>query len=240
MEDDRRVWPPGGRVPRDDGPEEDDEPWNPRLHRTAGRRIDPQEDSWAALPPSARIYGTPTAPGRSRRGRRSGRRALWALLALVAGAGVVAAVAAAVLRLAEPVRQDATLTDAATGVTVRLPPGWRELAVPPVTGFTSAARDDAGALLMVRPAVGADPASAASQYASLMLQGDRVSVVTDTPATRAVRAEYTDVVNRPAYLRVTLLTRPRGAVLLVGLLQPDEPARRAALDALMDGIRPGP
>ncbi|MFC7589143.1 hypothetical protein ACFQYP_39770 [Nonomuraea antimicrobica] len=55
--------------------------------------------------------------------------------------------------------------------------------------------------------------------------------------TRALRAEYQDVVNRPAFLRVMLLTRATRPVLLVGLLQPEENSRRQALDALMTSLR---
>ncbi|WP_162795389.1 hypothetical protein, partial [Nonomuraea lactucae] len=139
------------------------------------------------------------------------------------------------------------LHDARAGVTIPLPAGWRAGAVPPVTGFTSVTRDGDGALVMARPLPGAvrdarrAALEAAELYSRLLLKGDRVAVVEDRPFaqghTRALRAEYQDVVNRPAYLRVILLTRDRGAVLVVGLLQPEEPARRQALDALMSTVR---
>jgi hypothetical protein len=84
-------------------------------------------------------------------------------------------------------------------------------------------------------------AEAAELYSRLLLKGDRVRVVEDKQIpgghTRALRAEYQDVVNRPAFLRVMLLTRGDRAVLLVGLLQPEETARRQALDAVMTSLR---
>ncbi|MFI6480012.1 hypothetical protein ACIBH1_18905 [Nonomuraea sp. NPDC050663] len=198
----------------------------------------PWEES---LPPSARIHGTPTAPTRQYRAptarrRRWGRR-LGALLALTLAGGLVAGLATVLLRLPAPSAPDTVLADPEAGLTLQLPPGWREAAVPPVTGFTSAARDDGGALLMIRKVTGADVKTLADDYAGLLLQGDRMAVVADTPTSRSIRAEYDDVVNRPAYLRVTLVTRGAAQILLVGLLQPDEPTARQALDSLMNTVK---
>ncbi|MEV0582275.1 hypothetical protein [Nonomuraea sp. NPDC050310] len=237
-DDDQRVWP--RRTPERD---DDDPPWNPQLRRTADR-FDYDEPAsgertpWESLPPSARLHGTPTAPSRQYRRRRGRwRHRLAAVLALVVAGGLVAGFAVMLQRASAPVAPDAALSDPHSGVGVRLPAGWREIAVPPVTGFTTAARDEAGGLLMIRKAAGVDLKALATDYAALLLQGDRTSIVTDSAVTHAVRAEYDDVVNRPAYLRVTLLTPERGGALLVGLLQPDDPARRRALDTLMDSVR---
>ncbi|GAA4059578.1 hypothetical protein [Nonomuraea soli] len=199
----------------------------------------PWEES---LPPSARIHGTPTAPTRQYRTPGGGRRRRWgrrlgALLALTLAGGLVAGLAAVLLRLPAPSAPDTVLADPQAGLTLQLPPGWREAAVPPVTGFTSAARDDGGALLMIRKVTGADVKTLAGDYAGLLLQGDRMAVVADTPTSRSIRAEYDDVVNRPAYLRVTLVTRGTAQILLVGLLQPDEPTARQALDSLMNTVK---
>lgn len=139
------------------------------------------------------------------------------------------------------------LSDARAGVTLALPDGWRAEALPPVTGFTSAARDGDGALLMARPFTepAGDQEKAVSQaaelYSRLLLKGDKVTVVEDRALpqgrTRALRAEYKDVVNRPAFLRVTLVTRGGRPALLLGLLQPEQNTRRQALDALMASVR---
>ncbi|MEU8247573.1 hypothetical protein [Nonomuraea sp. NPDC048916] len=267
MEDDRRVWPvgPGPRHRRpppepewDDeeparparSPGDDDEAWNPRISRPAGRAIEHggTRPSWESLPPSARYYGSPADPGLPRRVRgRAWRRRTAALLALLAASALVTALVMAVLRLAEPRPETGRLDDSLAGVSVPLPAGWRQGAVPPVTGFTSVARDSAGSLIMARPVPGTvDDArqaavEAAELYSRLLLKGDRVSVVEDKELarghTRALRAEYQDVVNRPAYLRVILLTRDERGVLLVGLLQPEETARRQVLDGLMASVR---
>ncbi|MDA0647075.1 hypothetical protein, partial [Nonomuraea ferruginea] len=82
---------------------------------------------------------------------------------------------------------------------------------------------------------------AAEHYARLLLKGDRVKVVDDRPVagghTRALLARYDDVVNRPAYLRVTLVTTGGKAALVLGLLQPEETAARQALDGVMASAR---
>lgn len=177
------------------------------------------------------------------------------MLALVVAGGMVAGLVVVVLRLAVPEQvQTALLTDAAAAVTLPLPEGWREDPVPPVTGFTSAARSAGGALVMARPsdASGGAPggtakatAEAAELYSRLLLHGDKVTVVEDRPITigpygghtRSLRAEYKDVVNQPAYLRVMLLTKPGRGVVVVGLLQPDQIPSRQALDAVMTSVR---
>ncbi|WP_188190676.1 hypothetical protein [Nonomuraea sp. SYSU D8015] len=171
------------------------------------------------------------------------------LVALLAGMGLVAGATAVVLQITAPQAETGRLADGLAGVSAALPQGWRVGSVPPVTGFTSVVRDGAGGLIMARPVPGPvkdaekATADAAELYSRLLLKGDRVSVVEDKEIpqghTRALRAEYQDVVNRPAFLRVTLITRGQRAVLLVGLLQPEEAARRQALDALMAGIRYG-
>ncbi len=205
---------------------------------------------WDTLPPSARLYGTPMDPGARRRpGRRVWRRWAGVLVALLAGMGLVAGATAVVLQITAPQAETGRLADGLAGVSAALPQGWRVGSVPPVTGFTSVVRDGAGGLIMARPVPGPvkdaekATADAAELYSRLLLKGDRVSVVEDKEIpqghTRALRAEYQDVVNRPAFLRVTLITRGQRAVLLVGLLQPEEAARRQALDALMAGIRYG-
>ncbi|MEV0594193.1 hypothetical protein [Nonomuraea cavernae] len=271
MEDDRRVWPvgPGPRHRRppkapnpvwDDEepdadwlsrlPDDDDEAWNPQIRRTAALGIerDDTRPPWQSLPPSARLYGSPADPGLPRRTRgRAWRRRLAVLLALLAASALVTALVVTVLRLAEPRPETGRLHDSLAGVSIPLPAGWHQDAVPPVTGFTSVARDQAGSLVMARPVPGAvddaweDAVEAAELYSRLLLKGDRVSVVEDKELaqghTRALRAEYQDVVNRPAYLRVILLTRDERAVLLVGLLQPEENASRQVLDGLMASVR---
>ena len=238
------------------GPEGDerDEPedlWNPRLRRATERGLerddgDPQVP-WESLPPSARHYGAPADPGLSSRVqvRRWGRPA-GAVLALLLAAVLIAALVMVVLRLAVPKPATGRLSDSLAGVTITLPAGWQEGAVPPVTGFTSVARND-GALVMARPIpdsvadVTKATKDAAELYSRLLLKGDKVDVVEDKALpqghTRALRAQYQDVVNRPAYLRVTLLNRGGKAVLLVGLLQPEETTRRQALDAVMSSVR---
>jgi hypothetical protein len=260
MEDDHRVWPPGPRHRREHLPVSEEEPdrppkgrrgdpygpeppWNPRIHRTAPLAPPKAESpSWDTLPPSARLYGTPAGPGPRRRLLAGG------LAALAVAAGVVAGATVVVQRLSSPPpAANGQVSDAQAGVTVRLPPGWSAGTVPPVTGFTSVIRDGDGGLVMARrvpvPAGDAKKATgqAAELYSRLLLKGDKVTVVEDREIpqghTRALRAEYKDVVNRPAFLRVMLLTRAGRSVLLVGLLQPEENSRRQSLDAVMTSFR---
>ncbi|MFI7695815.1 hypothetical protein ACIBQ6_42580 [Nonomuraea sp. NPDC049655] len=249
--DEEAPWPPRrGRDPYERTA------WNPRIRRTvpfdppaeplppsARRHATPSEP----LPPSARLYGTPADPGPLEQAPRRGRRLAGVLVVLVAVAGLVAGVSAAASRLTAPPPRPDRLSDAVAGVTLRLPPGWSAGTVPPVTGFTSVARDGNGALVMARrvaePVPNAKKAAgeAAELYSRLLLKGDKVTVVDDRDIpqghTRALRAEYQDVVNRPAFLRVMLLTRAGRAVLLVGLLQPEAATGRQALDAVMTSFR---
>ncbi|MEO3804343.1 hypothetical protein [Nonomuraea sp. B1E8] len=245
-------------------PEDEQEPWNPRIRgatypgrhngqdtglgggRGRGSGTSPTGES---LPPSARLYGSPADPGaRGRVGGRRWRRWAGVLVALPAGAGLIVVVAVVVLTFAAPPAETGRLSDSRAGVSAALPQGWREGPVPPVTGFTSVVRDDAGALVMARPMppvkdAGKAVKEAAELYSRLLLKGDRVTVVEDKQVpgghTRALRAEYRDVVNRPAFLRVMLLTRGARAVLLVGLLQPADTGRRQELDTVMTSLRPG-
>ncbi|NRQ38409.1 hypothetical protein HII36_42270, partial [Nonomuraea sp. NN258] len=220
--------------------------------RRGTRGLEPADAAlppWDSLPPSARLYGSPADPGLRRRASRRGGRFVVPLLAALTAAAVLATLVMVVTRLTAPAREPAaqTLNDALSGVTLALPAGWRAAPLPPVTGFTSAIRDDSGAMIMAGPAPesAADArktaAEAAERFSRLLLRGDRVTVVGDrrTPRghTRALRAEYQGVANRPAYLRVMLLTREGGDVLLVGLLQPEDNTRKQALDAVMSSIR---
>ncbi|MFI6178294.1 hypothetical protein ACIA8R_22370 [Nonomuraea sp. NPDC051191] len=274
MEDDHRVWPPASgprhrRTPPQDAdppddPDEDAEEapwpprrgrdpyeretaWNPRIRRTAP--LDPPAAS-EPLPPSARLYGTPADPGPLEEPPRRGRRvagALVAVAAVAAVAGLVAGVSTVASRFTAPPPESDRLSDAVAGVSLRLPPGWSAGTIPPVTGFTSVARDGNGALVMAMrvpdPVPNAKKAAgeAAELYSRLLLKGDKVTVVDDRDIpqghTRALRAEYQDVVNRPAFLRVMLLTRAGRAVLLLGLLQPEATTGRQALDAVMTSFR---
>ncbi|MGR6923256.1 hypothetical protein ACU635_54140 [[Actinomadura] parvosata] len=218
--------------------------WNPRI-RSRSRSAD---DS---LPPSARLHGSPKDPGARRgggpHGERPWRRVLVVLAALLAGTGLAAGATAATSRLTAPRADTGRLSDALAGVAATLPQGWSAGAVPPVTGFTSVVRDGHGALVMARPvqAPVKDPGKATEEaaglYSRLLLKGDRVTVIEDRRLpgghTRALRAEYAGGTNRPAYLRVMLLTRESRPVLLVGLLQPEETRHRQALDAVMTSFR---
>ncbi|MFC6082259.1 hypothetical protein [Sphaerisporangium aureirubrum] len=223
-------------------------------HRTKRRPYG--ESAWPpreqeGLPPSARLYGAPAAP--------SGIRVpLWAqrlaivLGSVAAGITVVALVVSTVVsRVNAPDTTRLTVTDGLAGVTYFMPPGWRAGAVPPVTGFTSAAVYGGAAIVMTRPgdsvAVSGPRAATLSLtelYARLLLHGDTVDVVDDRPVetggytghSRALRAGYSDVVNRPAYLRVTVLTKEGGdkaSVVIVGMVQPDDPRRRAEIDGVL-------
>ena len=202
------------------------------------------------LPPSARLQGSPADPGpRVRRGtsRRWAGVALSLGLSLALVAAVVSGLVAVAQRIAAPSDERQWLTDSLAGVRMAVPAGWQRDRVPPVTGFTSVVRDGGGGMVMARPVDGAVPdlaaaaREAAERYSRLLLKGDRVRVVADVRLaqghTRAMRAEYDDVVNRPAYLRVTLLTRGGRTALLVGLLQPEREASRQALDAVMSSVR---
>ncbi|MFB9468292.1 hypothetical protein ACFFR3_02170 [Nonomuraea salmonea] len=231
----------------DDLHDADEPSWSPRIR---GAARDDSDD----LPPSAHLYGAPTAPRQRAGGAQSGtgtpRKVPWkvaVLTALAAAAALVAAATVTALRFVAEEPEPGRLSDPRAGVTATLPEGWQTDPVPPVTGFTSVARDDAGGLVMARPMEGPiedakkATAQAAELYSKLLLKGDRVTVVDDRRTqdghTRALRAEYRDVVNRPAYLRVTLVTRQGRPVLLLGLLQPEEESRRQALDTVLTSLR---
>ncbi|GAA3175882.1 hypothetical protein GCM10010486_49310 [Nonomuraea roseoviolacea subsp. carminata] len=228
----------------DDG--QDDDPDDDRDRDRGGVRWG-SRPLWDSLPPSARMYGAPTSPGLpSRAGSQLWRRAGTAL-ALLATVAAVALLGAAVLRQPDDPGSPGRLADSRAKVVIPLPDGWHAGTLPPVTGFTSVARDGAGAVVMARPLTAPlgdakrATAQAAELYSRLLLKGDRVGVVEDKGVagghTRALRAEYQDVVNRPAYLRVILLTRDGAPVLVLGVLQPEDPARRQALDALLASVR---
>ncbi|GGO15232.1 hypothetical protein GCM10010116_30560 [Microbispora rosea subsp. aerata] len=202
------------------------------------------------LPPSARRYRAPDTP--PRRMPRWLQRLLVGSLALVCSAAVIGAIVVTVLRRAETV-PPTVVQDQIAGVTYTLPPQWREGVVAPVTGFTSSAARGDSATVMARPGNRVDPPNLRSAvidlsdlYTQLLLHGDKVEVLDDRAVTvggrpghtRAVRAEYTDVVNEPAFMRVTLLTRPDGgSTVLLGLAQPDGPRSRAEIEGLMWGAR---
>ncbi|GII61659.1 hypothetical protein Skr01_17440 [Sphaerisporangium krabiense] len=226
-------------------------------HRT-GRRpygdaVWPPPDE-EGLPPSARVYGRPAPPSRVAMPSWARRVAVPAVAVVLGTALVAGAVATAVTALGSPGAPPA-VADAVAGVRYPLPGGWTPRMVPPVTGFTSVAGVDDGALVMTRPGNAGDAVAAlgpraaaiglADLYGRLLLHGDTVEVVDDrwlsvggyTGHSRALRATYTDVVNRPSYLRVTLLTKDGRSVVVVGLAQPDGPRRRAEIDAVVNGLR---
>ncbi|WP_061296889.1 hypothetical protein [Herbidospora cretacea] len=219
--DERRVWPPTADAGQDD------------------------------LPPSARWYGTPAPPPR-RIPRRYRRLLAIALTSLGAGLVVGGVVFLVVNRPAAPV-ETVLVTDDLADLSYPLPPGWHEGTLAPVTGFTSVAGSGDRAAVMARPGEkldAADPRPAllklAKTYSQLLLHGDTVDVVDDekvatggrTGHTYAVRASYRDVVNQPAFLRVTVLTAPEGrSVVLLGLAHPDDPASRREIDTIMAGAR---
>ncbi len=245
LDDERRPWP----APEDDEyrpwPPPEDEPPDARSGLTWPPRIpEPGDD----LPPSARWYGTPIAPPERRPGRL--RRVLLVLLALAAGGGVIAGVVVLSLR-ALPTPSPGRVTDPVAGVSYPLPDRWLSGTVPPVTDFTSAAGDGVNTTVMVMPAEPVTDVRAAATelsdlYARLLLHGDELKVVDDTEIavgartghTRSLRAEYLDVVNRPAYLRVVFLTGAGGRpVVVVGMTQPDDPVSRAEIDKVIAGLR---
>ncbi|ETK33882.1 hypothetical protein [Microbispora sp. ATCC PTA-5024] len=220
----RRVWPPEGHG--EPAPQEED------------------------LPPSARWYGTPAPP--PRRMPRWLQRLLVTAAALVAAGAVIGAVTVTILGRAESAPPP-VVSDPLAGVSYTLPPGWSEGVVAPVTGFTSVAAHGDLATVMARPGDRVDPPNLRSAvidlgdlYTSLLLHGDTIEVVDDHAVTvngrpghtRAVRAAYRDVVNEPAFMRVTLLTRPDGgSTVMLGLAHPDDPRSRADIEAVMAAAR---
>jgi hypothetical protein len=228
----RRVWPPA-----------EDEAPRPASHPDASEDKDD-------LPPSAVWYGTPIEP--PRRMPRWLQRLLlgWAVLAVAAA--LISAVVFVILNRADTA-PPTMVADTLAGVSYSLPPEWTEGVVAPVTGFTSVAARGERATVMARPEehvdaarLGPAVADLSNLYTRLLLHGDKIDVVEDhditingMPAhTRAVRAEYSDVVNQPAFMRVTLVTRPDGkTTVLLGLAHPDDPRSRADIDAIMSGVR---
>ncbi|GAT65467.1 hypothetical protein PS9374_01100 [Planomonospora sphaerica] len=221
--------------------------WSPARPGSAGPSgPDGDED----LPPSARRYGMPATPSGPRIPRRL-RRLLLGLLASAACAVITAGVVTAVLR-ALPAPEPARVTDRAAGVGYPLPEGWRTGTAPPVTGFTSVAGDGRTATVLVRPGGRVTDAreaavTLADLYGRLLLHGDEVKVEDDRTVTvggrtghsRTLRAEYRDVVNRPAYLRVVFLTASAGRppVVVLAVAKPDGPRTRAEIDAVLAGVR---
>jgi len=171
---------------------------------------------------------------------------------LVAGGGLVAGLVHAGLGL---LRDDGEppprVVDALAGVSYPLPPGWRAGKVAPVTAFTSVASHE-NAVVMARPGDPLRPSglrTAAEElgelYSRMLLHPDKVTVVEDRGVTvngraahvRALRAEYRDVVNAPAYLRVMVIEGERSGTVVVGVAQPDEPRLRGEIATVMTGLR---
>jgi len=183
-------------------------------------------------------------------------RLVVALIAVGAAGTVIGVTVTAILRLVDtPPRAAApvTVSDTLAGVTYELPAGWNKGMVAPVTGFTSVGTNGDLATVMARPAEPVDPAELRTTvlelsdlYSRLLLHGDQIAVVDDHALTvgdskgytQALQAEYQDVVNQPAFLRVTLLTSPDGkSTVLLGLSQSGDPKSRAQIDAIMTNIR---
>ncbi len=229
-----------------------DDQWTRRVWPPAGQ--DDLAPATQDLPPSAGWYGTPTPPPPPLRRRlpRWALRLIVGFLALAAAGGVISAAVVAILSRADSTPPP-SVTDNLAGVAFALPAGWSQGMVAPVTGFTSVAAHGDLATVMARPAGRVDPADLRGEllqlselYSRLLLHGDKVDVVDDRTVTvngrqgytRALRAEYRDVVNQPAFLRVTLLISPDGkSTVLLGLAHPDEPRSRAEIDAIMSAIR---
>lgn len=210
------------------------------------------------LPPSARWYGAPTAPPPRRAAGRL-RRLLVGLVAAAVGLAIGFGVAVLlpplllqqVPRRAVSDSRPARVSDPATGIGYPLPAGWRVGAVPPVTGFTTIAGGEGVVTVMTGPAepvtdLRGTTAELADLYGRLLLHGDEIKVVDDKAITvggrsghsRSLRAEYRDVVNRPAYLRLVLLTGAgKKPVVVVGVAQPDDPRLRTTIDTVIAGIR---
>ncbi|MFF3666890.1 hypothetical protein [Microtetraspora malaysiensis] len=252
----RRVWPPsdqddtvrpdpsrGGAVPPGAGPDAAEGGGT----GGAGQGAFFDDDLGESLPPSASRYGTPTPPPR--------RMPRWLVRLIVgtlasAAAGLVIGVLVVTVMGGAPA---GTVDDPLARVAYDLPPGWREGVVAPVTGFTSVAVHEGQATVMVRRGERADPAdprpavvSLTDMYGRLLLRGDKIDVVDDRAVTagsrrgytRALRADYRDAVNQPAFLRVTLLVDAEGtSTVLLGLAHPDEPVARAEIDAVMAAVR---
>ena len=246
-----RVWPRASQPPASPvaAPGERALPAEDTPPPAAGPPPDPAAD---ALPPSARVYGTPEAPPPPRIPPVLARALLAGAVLLVAG-GLIAGLGFLVAdRVRAVTAPPSHLFDTLAGVTYPLPDGWREGKVAPVTAFTSVATHDGDAVVMTRPGEAVPPSGlrqAALEltdlYARLLLHGDKLTVVEDrgltvngrTAHVRALRAEYRDVVNRPSYLRVMVLGGGEGGTVMVGMAQPDEPRLRADIGAMMNGLR---
>lgn len=239
-------------------PKEDGEIWPEESVWEVHRPWPLDDSSPDDLPPSARWYGTPTAPPPRRAPGRL-RRLTFGLVAAVVGVGAGFAVAVLVPRIVlgrapsawASAPQPARVNDLGAGVGYPLPEGWRVGTAPSVTGFTSAGGDGA-ATVMTGPAepvtdVAGRAIDLADLYGRLLLHGDEVEVVDDRTVTvggrsghsRSLRAEYRDVVNRPAYLRVVLLagSGTRRPVVVIGMAQPDDPRLRAVIDKVISEVR---
>lgn len=224
-----------------------DDQWTRRVWPPVGYDVPPPAPQ--DLPPSGIRYVTP-APPPPRRTPRWLQRLLVAVLALTSASAVIGAIVVTILGRADSA-PPTVLRDPLAGVSYALPPGWNAGVVAPVTGFTSVAARGDLATIMARPGERVDPPNLRSAvvdlsdlYSQLLLHGDTVSVVDDQAVTvngrpghtRAVRAEYRDVVNEPAFMRVTVLTRPEGGTtVLLGLAHPDDPRARADIEAVMTG-----
>ncbi|WP_433349951.1 hypothetical protein ACQP25_38575 [Microtetraspora malaysiensis] len=261
----RRVWPPsdqddtvradplrGGAVPPGAGPDAagGGEFAGGAGQGAAGPGAFFDDDPDESLPPSASRYGTPTPPPR--------RMPRWIVRLIVgtiasAAAGLVIGVLVVTVMGGTGGAPAGTVDDPLARVAYDLPPGWREGVVVPVTGFTSVAVHEGQATVMARRGERADPAdprpavvSLTDMYGRLLLRGDKIDVVDDRAVaagsrrgyTRALRADYRDAVNQPAFLRVTLLVDAEGtSTVLLGLAHPDEPVARAEIDAVMSAVR---
>lgn len=244
-----RVWPPQQHEPPSPAGEPDVRPLPAEDGAPgAGGPPAPAED---ALPPSARWYGTPAPPPPRRIPRRLAA-VLAAAAVLVLGGGLIAGTGYLVLdRVRAATAPPTSVTDVQAGVRHPLPPGWRAGKVAPVTAFTSVVVRGDDAIVMTRPGDAVRPSElreAARElgevYSRLLQHGDKVTVVDDRSLTvngraahtRALRAEYRDVVNQPSYLRVMVIEGGKSGTVMVGMAQPDEPRLRAEVNMIMDGV----
>ncbi|GII91308.1 hypothetical protein [Sinosporangium siamense] len=207
-------------------------------------------ESRGVPPPSGRWYGAAVQPAADDEdsARRRGPRFY---LLVVLTAGVVAAAAFGGWWYISSGSNGDGQTDLATGIGYPVPDGWHTELLPPVTGFTTAVRSG-GAVLMIGPTSaipdGTKPDKMAVEltdlYSGLLLHGDKVDVVEDRPFnvagftghSRSVLAKYRDVVNRPAFMRVLVLTGTERDAVVVALSQPDEPGLRTDIDDIMSGL----
>ncbi|RJL24542.1 hypothetical protein [Bailinhaonella thermotolerans] len=210
------------------------------------------------LPPSGRHYRRPVPP---RQARRSWGAALLVAAAVLAGVGAVLLIRGA----AGPGEE--RLSDPVARVSYAVPDGWTRGAEASTTSFTSGIslderREDgsiAAAAVLVGPWDGpGDPpeegeslrraaAEVSERYAALFLHARPLRPGEEGPLTIGGRPAYSrevgavyDELTPPAYLRaVVVLARDGRAVMIVGLAQPDGDDRRAAIDAVVRGLRLG-